>query len=183
MTRLDYPSAPTGDDADDPYRALEQPDQPQVASWIAGQNALTESVLSAVPSRGAIRRRLTELWDYPKASAPFEHGGRWFQFRNSGLQAQSALYVTSSPTDEGRVLIDPNTMSSDGTVSVTSLGVSSNGELVAYATSSAGSSRAISPSASSNAVSPEKAVAITWPVETSACASPTTSSTAAIAAR
>jgi prolyl oligopeptidase len=139
VTHLEYPPAPVGDEADDPYRPLEQPDRPEVASWIAAQNALTESVLSAVPSRGAIRQRLTELWDYPKTSAPFEHGGRWFQFRNSGLQAQSALYVASSPTGEGRVLIDPNSTSADGTVSLASLGVSSDGELVAYATSSAGS--------------------------------------------
>jgi prolyl oligopeptidase len=139
VTHLEYPPAPVGDETDDPYRALEQPDQAEVVSWIAAQNTLSESVLSAVPSRDAIRQRLTELWDYPKTSAPFEHGRRWFQFRNSGLQAQSILYVASSPTDAGRVLIDPNAMSADGTVSLTSLGVSSDGELVAYATSSAGS--------------------------------------------
>jgi prolyl oligopeptidase len=139
VTRIDYPSAPVGDEAADPYRTLEQPDRPDVVSWIAAQNALTELTLSAVLSRGAIRRRLAKLWDYPNSSAPFQQGRRWFQFRNAGLQAQSALYVASSPTDQGRVLIDPNVMSADGTVSLTSLGVSFDGELVAYATSSAGS--------------------------------------------
>ena len=67
---------------------------------------------------------------------PFERGGRWFSFRNSGLQDQPVLYVMDSPTDAGRVLLDPNELSEDGTVAVSGASVSDDGLLLAYSTSS-----------------------------------------------
>lgn len=139
MPTFRYPPAPTGDIEEDRFRSLEDPDDPRTVAWVTAENELTESVLAAVRERETIRTRITELWDYPKSGVPFERGGRWFQTRNTGLQAQSALYVGSSPADEGRVLIDPNELSAEGTVSLTSLGVTEDGALVAYATSSGGS--------------------------------------------
>jgi prolyl oligopeptidase len=103
------------------------------------ENELTSRFLQGVGSRAAIRSRVAELWNYPKWGVPFERGGVWFQMRNSGLQAQSVLYVADSPGASGRVLIDPNTLSDDGTVSLTGLGVSDDGALVAWAASSGGS--------------------------------------------
>jgi prolyl oligopeptidase len=143
----DYPAAPSADvveiihgvEVADPYRPLEDPDGPGVADWVERQNALSRQFLDAVPSRPAIRDRIAELWNYPKAGAPFERGGRWFQFRNTGLQSQSVLYVMSTPTDEGRVLIDPNQLSADGTVALTGLGLSGDGSRLAWATSDGGS--------------------------------------------
>jgi prolyl oligopeptidase len=134
-----YPLPPKSDVSDDPYRSLEDPDDPETRAWVKAQNELTEQILSKVPSREDVRARITSLWDYPKAGVPFERGGRWFQMRNTGLQAQAVLWVAPSPTDEGRILIDPNGFSEDGTVSLTGLGVSDDGSLVAYATSSGGS--------------------------------------------
>src|SRR5437868_13351003 len=107
-----------GESVADPYRWLEDTASPKTAEWVKLQNELTESVLSTLPDRAAIRNRLTRVWDYPRIGVPREHGGRWFQMRNSGLQPQSVLYVMSSPRDEGRVLIDPNTLSEDGTVAL-----------------------------------------------------------------
>jgi prolyl oligopeptidase len=124
----------------DPYRWLEDTDSPETRRWIEHQNELTEAFLAQEGTREVIRARLTELWDYPKFGVPFERGGRWFQERNSGLQDQSVLYVMSSPDDEaGQVLLDPNLMADDGTVSVPTLAVSDDGSLLAYATSEAGS--------------------------------------------
>jgi len=142
-----YPAARLGSDADDyhgepvgdPYRWLEATGDPEVAGWIKAQNELTESFLAAVPAREAIRARLTELWDYPKAGAPFERGGRWFQLRNPGLVAQPVLYVMDTPDAQGRPLLDPNGLSEDGTVAVGEINVSSDGALLAYATNSMGS--------------------------------------------
>jgi prolyl oligopeptidase len=92
-----------------------------------------------VASRDDIRRQLTELWSLPRVGVPFERGGHWFQFRNSGLQDQQVLFVMETLYDLGRPLLDPNSFSGDGTVAVTALSVSSDGQLVAYATSAGGS--------------------------------------------
>jgi prolyl oligopeptidase len=143
-----YPETRTVDQADDyhgttvkdPYRWLEQPaDVAEVRAWIDAQNALTESYLADIPEREAIKARLTELWNYPKEGAPFAKGGRYFQFRNTGLQNQDVLFVMDAPADEGRVLLDPNTLAADGTVSLRSYEVSPDGRHLAYATSESGS--------------------------------------------
>jgi prolyl oligopeptidase len=142
-----YPLAARGTDADgyhgeriaDPYRWLEATGDPEVADWIKAQNELTESFLAGVPAREAIRSRLTRLWDYPRAGAPFERGGRWFQQRNPGLAAQPVLYVMDAPEAQGRPLLDPNLLSADGTTAVGEISVSSDGTMLAYAASSMGS--------------------------------------------
>ena len=92
-----------------------------------------------VPTRDEIRSRLLDIWDYPRYGAPFERGGAWFQFRNSGLQNQSVLYVMDAPEVPGRVLLDPNEFAADGTEAVTSVSATDDGSLLAYTTSMAGS--------------------------------------------
>jgi prolyl oligopeptidase len=142
-----YPPARMGGDVDnyhgeqisDPYRWLETTTDPETISWIKAENELTESFLAAVPARQSIREQLTGLWDYPRADVPLERGGRWFQSRNPGLAAQPVLYVMDRPGATGDVLLDPNTLSADGTTSVSVVSVSHDGALVAYATSDGGS--------------------------------------------
>lgn len=142
-----YPAAPRAEIVDvihgvevpDPYRPLEDPDAPSTVRWVQEQNGMTEEFLAGLPSRRNIRDRIAELWDYPKTGVPFERGGRWFQMRNSGLQAQSVLYLSEGPGGRGEPFIDPNELSDDGTVSLTGLGVSPDGSRVAWATSAAGS--------------------------------------------
>ncbi len=123
----------------DPYRWLEDTYNDETTAWVTAQNALTEKVLAAAPMRAEIRARLTEVWDYPRRGVPYERAGRWFQLRNTGLQPQSVLYLMESADDEGRVLLDPNTFSDDGTVALMATEVSPDGRLLAYATSAAGS--------------------------------------------
>jgi prolyl oligopeptidase len=142
-----YPHTRTADVADtyhgdlvaDPYRWLEDTSAAETTAWIAAQNELTRSVLAAAADVLQLVGRLTELADYPKISTPFERGGRWFSFRNSGLQAQPVLFVADSPAGDGRPLLDPNILSADGTVAVSGTEVSEDGSLLAYATSVAGS--------------------------------------------
>ena len=128
-----------GDLVADPYRWLEDTTDPATAGWIRAENAVTESWLARVPTRDEIRSRLLDIWDYPRYGAPFERGGAWFQFRNSGLQNQSVLYVMDAPEVPGRVLLDPNEFAADGTEAVTSVSATDDGSLLAYATSMAGS--------------------------------------------
>ena len=123
----------------DPYRWLEDTNSPETAAWIGAQNELTEAWLSRVGAREEIRERLEKLWDYPRILAPFERGGRWFQLRNRGLQNQDVLHVAHGPEDEGRVLLDPDELSDDGTTALASFAVTDDGGLLAYATSRAGS--------------------------------------------
>ncbi len=147
MTTLTYPPATLGDQVDDyhgtnvadPYRWLEDTDAPETRAWIAAQQRLTASWLAACDSREAVRERLTELWDHPRRGAPWRRGDRWFQLRNTGLQAQEVLWTMTSPDDVGRVLLDPNTWSDDGTVALTGLSISRDGRWMAYARSDRGS--------------------------------------------
>lgn len=142
-----YPHVRTIDQTDDyhgtpvpdPYRWLEDVDLPETLEWIKQQNELTRSIIEKIPQREAIKKRLTELWDYSKASAPYKKGKWYFQERNSGLQNQSVLYVMESLKEEPRVLLDPNRLSEDGTVALTSFAISKDGNWLAYATSASGS--------------------------------------------
>ena len=123
----------------DPYRWLEDTNASETRDWIDAENELTEAWLAQVAAREEIGRRLAELWNYPRVGAPFERDGRWFQLRNGGLQNQDVLYVMDSSDDEGHVLLDPNRLSADGTVAVSSFAVTEDGQLLAYATSDGGS--------------------------------------------
>ena len=123
----------------DPYRWLEDTDAPETAAWVTAQNATTFAYLAAIPEREAIRKRLTQLWNYERYSTPFRRADRYFYFRNDGLQSQSVLYTQPSPGAPPAVLLDPNTMSADGTVALSMTAVSHDGRYLAYGTSSSGS--------------------------------------------
>jgi prolyl oligopeptidase len=147
MSSLTYPTAPTVDQVDDfhgeriadPYRPLEDTDAPATRAWIEAQNTLTAQVLESVSARPVIRRRIAELWDHPRAGAPWRRGERWFQLRNTGLQDQDVLWTAGAPEEEGEILLDPNALSDAGTTALSAVEVSDSGELVAYAVSDAGS--------------------------------------------
>ena len=147
MPQLSYPPTPTVDQVEsyhgtlvaDPYRWLEDTDSPETAAWVSAQNALTFAYLDKIPAREHIRARLTKLWNYPRASAPFKRGGRYFQMRNTGLQNQDVLFQLKSLAGEPRLLLDPNTLSTDGTTALTGMAVSPDGRRMAYATSTSGS--------------------------------------------
>lgn len=128
-----------GTDVSDPYRWLEDDNSEETAEWVKGQNDKTFGHLDQIPFRSAIKERLTEIWDYPKISAPGKHGERYFYFKNNGLQAQSVMYVSESIEDEGEVFLDPNGFSEDGTVSLAGLSFSDDDKYLAYSISSSGS--------------------------------------------
>lgn len=128
-----------GTKVEDPYRWLEDDNSAETKAWIKAENAVTADFLKAIPQREAIRARLSALWNYERIGMPSEYGGRWFFTRNSGLQNQSEFWVSDSPEAEGRLLIDPNTLSKDGTVSLAEHEPSEDGKLFAYQLSTGGS--------------------------------------------
>ena len=143
---LTYPATARGNQVDeyhgtriaDPYRWLENTDAPETKSWIEAQNRLTFGYLASIPERNAIRNRLSQVWNYPKYWVPEKVGKKLFFFENSGLLNQRIYYVREG-NEPARVLIDPNTLSADGTVALSVTAVSPNGRYVAYGISVSGS--------------------------------------------
>jgi prolyl oligopeptidase len=125
----------------DPYRWLEEPDSPQTRAWVAQQNEATHEFLVKNSARTQIKARLTKLMNYQRYSAPYKREKRYFFWKNDGLQNQSVLYVQESYGSEPRVVINPNLLSTDGTIAVTATAISEDGKLLAYGLSKSGSDR------------------------------------------
>ncbi len=123
----------------DPYRWLEDDNSAETKAWVEAQNKVTFGYLEQIPERQAILARLTKLYDYEKYSAPFQQGGRYFFTYNKGLEPQAKLYWTQGLKGEPKVLLDPNTLSKDGTVALAGLSVTHDGTRIAYALAEAGS--------------------------------------------
>ncbi|KAH9782468.1 prolyl oligopeptidase family protein [Citrus sinensis] len=123
----------------DPYRWLEDPDAEEVKDFVQKQAELTDSVLNKCDVRDRLREKITKLFDSPQYDAPFKQGNKYFYFHNTGLQPQSVLYVQDSLDAEAKVLLDPNTLSEDGTVAITTVSVSEDAKYLAYALSNSGS--------------------------------------------
>jgi prolyl oligopeptidase len=144
-----YPQTRTVDQVDtfhgvkvpDPYRWLEADvrESDEVAAWVKAQNDITRAYLDAIPERTEIEQRLTKIWNYERFSVPNHTAGKYFYMKNDGLQNQSVLYVADDYKSAGKVLIDPNLWSKDGTVSLGSLDESDDAKYLAYGRQEAGS--------------------------------------------
>jgi prolyl oligopeptidase len=145
---MQYPPAPKGPVVDDyhgtkvpdPYRWLENADAPETVKWVDAENALTRQFLDG-PARDGLKKRLTELYNYPRTGLPTKRGNRYFFTHNTGLQPQAVLYVQEGLKGTRRVLLDPNTLTADGTAALTALAVNDPGTLIAYGISKSGSDR------------------------------------------
>ena len=123
----------------DPYRWLEDANSADTHAWVEAQNAVTFDYLRHLPARDGIKQRLTQLWDYEKYGVPFKEGGRYFYSKNTGLQNQSVIYTTPTLADKPAELLDPNKLSVDGTVSLSSYHISDDGRYMAYGLNTSGS--------------------------------------------
>ena len=123
----------------DPYRWLENDTSEQTAAWVEAENQVTNAYLSKIPFRQKLLQRMTELMNYEKIGAPRKRHGKWFFYKNNGLQNQSVLYVMDELGAAPRVFLDPNTLSADGTVALKGVFFSNNGRWAAYSISRSGS--------------------------------------------
>ncbi|BEH00558.1 prolyl oligopeptidase family serine peptidase [Bacteroides sedimenti] len=128
-----------GEKVADPYRWLENDTTQETAAWVKAQNKVTTDYLSGIPFREKLKERLTNLANYEKIGAPFKKNGKYYFYKNNGLQNQSVLYVQNSLNDEPKVFLDPNKLSDDGTVALTSISFSKDGKYLAYTISRSGS--------------------------------------------
>ena len=146
---FDYPPTATvdhidtyhGADISDPYHWLEEDvrESPRVKDWVTAQNKVTFGYLKSLQQRDAIHQRLTKLWNYEKHSTPFKAAGKYYFFKNDGLQNHYVLYVADTFDGPRRTLLNPNTWSKDGTVALGQTAFSDNGRYVAYGVQEAGS--------------------------------------------
>jgi prolyl oligopeptidase len=144
--KIAYPVAEKGDVVDDyfgtkvadPYRWMEDLDAKEVAQWVAAENTVTFGYLQGLAMREYFRKRITELWDYPKVTIPRREGGRIFYQKNSGLQRQSPIYVRDNLTAPATMVLDPNDLSPDGSISLAEWAPSPDGRLLAYGLSEGG---------------------------------------------
>lgn len=123
----------------DPYRWLEDDQSAETKDWVQKQNLVTFGYLSQIPYREALKNRLQKLADYEKYSVPFKKGGKYYYFKNAGLQNQSVFYVQETLEGSPKVVLDPNSFSADGTSSLQEMGFSKDGRYLAYAISKGGS--------------------------------------------
>lgn len=145
--KIVYPETAKGNTVDtyfgvevaDPYRWLENDTSAETAAWVKAQNEVTLNYLKQIPFRATLKQQLTELTNYEKYGSPFKKHGRYYFFKNNGLQNQSVLYVQHSPESEPEVLLDPNKLSEDGTVALGGIYFSNNGKYMAYTISRSGS--------------------------------------------
>ena len=146
-TRLGYPETVRQDIVDDyhgttvpdPYRWLEDDNAADTKAWVVAQNKVTYNYLDQIPERARLKERLTKLWNFERYGIPFKQGGRYFFSKNDGLQNQGVLYVTEALDAAPRVLLDPNILSSDGTVALSGYRLSEDGNFMAYGLSTSGS--------------------------------------------
>lgn len=150
VAQVTYPKAPKDNTVDvyfgekvaDPYRWLEDDMSAQTAEWVDAENAVTRKYLDNIPMRKNILKRLKETANYEKIGIPFKRQGKWYVYRNNGLQNQSVLYQMDSPTADAskqRVWLNPNALSTDGTVALKGIYFSHNGRYMAYVISRSGS--------------------------------------------
>lgn len=145
--KLLYPETAKSDVADvyfgekvaDPYRWLENDTSAATTAWVQAENKVTNAYLSKIPFRKALLKRLTDVANYEKIGTPFKKHGKYYFFKNDGLQNQSVMYVQDALTSEPHVFLDPNKLSNDGTVALTGVSFSNNGKYMAYTVSRSGS--------------------------------------------
>ena len=123
----------------DPYRWLEDNNSKETAEWVEAQNKITQEYLSKIPFRESLKNKLTELWNYERYSAPSRHGDYYTFSKNDGLQEQSVIYIQKGLNGIPEVLLDPNKLSNDGSISLGSLTFSKDDKYLSYGISRGGS--------------------------------------------
>jgi len=128
-----------GTKVEDPYRWLEDDNSEKTKAWVKAQNEFTFAYLNKIPFKDKIKKRLEEVWNYEKISAPTKKGNYYYFYKNDGLQNQYVMYRAKELGKDAEIFLDPNTFSEDGTVSMSGTSFTKDGSLVAYQISEGGS--------------------------------------------
>lgn len=128
-----------GVEVKEPYRWLENDTSKATAAWVKEQNKVTGDYLNQIPFKNDLKKRLTSLMNYPKYGSPFKKNGKYYFFKNNGLQNQSVLYCQKDLNSQPEVVLDPNTFSTDGTVALSSVEFSKDGKYLGYCIARSGS--------------------------------------------
>lgn len=147
ITLMNYPETKKDSTTDnyfgttiaDPYRWLENDTSAETKHWVDAENKVTQDYLAQIPFRADIKKRLTDLWNYPKEGAPFKAGEYYFFTKNDGLQNQSVWFIKKGLDGKEELLLDPNKISADGTAAVSLLGFSNDKKYIAYSIAQSGS--------------------------------------------
>ena len=123
----------------DPYRYLEDVNNPDTRQYVERELAYTRSILDPLPGRDSIHRRLSQLLTIGTIGPPQLGGKYYFYTRREGMQNQPVLYVREGVNGTDRTLVDANRMAADGTVALDWWFPSEDGKYVAYGTSASGS--------------------------------------------
>ncbi len=147
--QTNYPQPPVDNSVTDNYfgttvadrfRPLENDTAAATTKWVEAENALTRNYLDKIPFRSAIRERLTQLNNFKRTGLPYrDNDGKYYFYENDGLQNQSVLYRSTTPDGPAEVFLDPNKLSTDGTVALTGVVQSPDGKLTGYTISRNGS--------------------------------------------
>ncbi len=147
QAKLNYPITKKVDTVDtyfgtkvnDSYRWLEDDKSEETGEWVKAQNKVAFDYLATIPFRDKIKERLTQIWNFEKRSTPFKKGGQYFYYKNDGIQNQNVLFVQEGLSGTPKMLLDPNALAADGTVSLGGLSISKDGKYLAYSINRAGS--------------------------------------------
>jgi prolyl oligopeptidase len=123
----------------DPYRWLEDDNSEETKKWVQAQNEVTNAYLSSIPDREKVKKRLEELWNYPRYGSPSKKGEYYYFSKNDGLQNQSVIYRQKGLNGKPEVFFDPNKLSSDGTAALGAWSFSRNNKYIGYTVAMSGS--------------------------------------------
>lgn len=137
--KIDHVDTVSGVAIVDPYRWLENDTSKETAEWVKAENEVTFGYLKSIPFRDAIRKRLDEVQNYERLTAPVKHGEYFYYSKNSGLQNQNVVYRKKGENGTEEVFLDPNTFSSDGTTALGGASYTRDGSMVAILIQEGGS--------------------------------------------
>lgn len=147
LAQLQYPETKKADVTDnyhgtsvaDPYRWLEDDNSEETKAWVQQQNKVTNDYLVSIPYRDKVKKRLEELWNYPKYGSPSKKGDYYYFSKNDGLQNQSVIYRQKGLNGKPEGFFDPNKLSADGTTALGAWSFSKNNKYVGYSVAMSGS--------------------------------------------
>jgi len=137
--KVDFVETIHGYEIEDQYRWLEDFTSEESKTWVDEQNKFTQNFIGKNKYKKSIAKNLNSTWDTESISIPYKVEDKTFYYFNDGTWQQSKLMIKDCDECNARVLLDPNTLSDDGTISLGGTSVSNDASMLAYSISDGGS--------------------------------------------